>query len=219
MDNTTPQPHEPQETKQPPKGPISNVIRPRFGMSGSVLASKGPNGERYFVSVLDGEVTAPGQYVQLVDTLYNARKGDVIHIKIFSFGGWVDTGLNIIQAIWNTQAHVITTAMSTAASIAAVIWLCGHERRVCDGATLMVHMPSGGQSGKTQDIADECSQLNDYFAYLLHYIGKDFLTDDEYDRIINRREDTFIPCDEIKRRLSLLEQAEKQKEIANVPSD
>ena len=83
MSEEQPKEHAPQEAKNPPKGPISNVIRPRFGMSGSILASIGPEGQHYYVSVLDGEVTAPGQYVQLVDTLYNARKGDVINLKIY----------------------------------------------------------------------------------------------------------------------------------------
>ena len=208
MAEEQPKEHDPQEAKKTPEGPVSTVIRPRFGMSGSILSSIGENGQKYYVCVLDGEVTAPGQYVQLIDTLYNARKGDVINLKIYSYGGWVDTGLNIIQGIWNTQAHVITTAMSTAASIAAVIWLCGHERIMCPGATLMVHMPSGGQSGKTLDIADECNQLNDYFANLLHIVGKGLITDEEFQRIIFKREDLFIPADVINERLLALVEKE-----------
>jgi ATP-dependent protease ClpP protease subunit len=72
------------------------------------------------------------------------------------------------------------------------------------GSTLMIHMPSGGQSGKTMDIADECSQLNEYFAYLLRTIGKGLITEDEFDLIINRREDTFFPADVINERLKAL---------------
>jgi ATP-dependent protease ClpP protease subunit len=215
MAEEEPKEHAPQEAKKAPSGPISNVIRPRFGMSGSILASIGPEGQKYYVSVLDGEVTAPGQYVQLVDTLYNAKKGDVINLKIYSYGGWVDTGLNIIQGIWNTQAHVITTAMSTAASIAAVIWLCGHERIMMPGSTLMIHMPSGGQSGKTMDIADECSQLNEYFAYLLRTIGKGIVTEEEFDRIVNKREDTFLPAALVNERLKALPAGEERHAYLN----
>ena len=180
---------------------VSTVARPIFGMSGSVLAAKGPNGESHYVSILDEEVTAPGQYIQLLDTLYNAKAGDTVHIKIYSFGGWVDSGLNIIQAIFNTQAKVITTGMSIVASIAAVIWMCGHERRMLPGSALMVHMPSGGQYGKTADIEDECKQLNEFFSNLLRTIGGDILTEDEFTRIIENREDTFIPAEIINERL------------------
>jgi len=193
--------HAPQETKKVPSQNISTVIRPKFGMSGSVLAGKGPNGENYFVSILDSEVTAPGQYIQLIDTLYHAKKGDVVHIKIYSAGGWVSTGINLIQAIYNTQAHVITTGMSIVASIAAVIWLAGHERRMLPGATLMVHMPSGEQGGKTLDIADECGQLNEFFANFLRTVGKGVITEEEFHRIIDNREDTFISGEEIMKRI------------------
>jgi len=197
--------HKPQETKQVPEQNISTVIRPKFGMSGSVLASKGPNGENYYVSILDQEVTGPGQYIQLIDTLYHAKKGDVVHIKIYSFGGWVSTGINLLQAIHNTQAHVITTGMSIVASIAAVIWLSGHERRMLPGSALMIHMPSGGQFGKTLDIEDETSQLNKFFGEFLRDIGKGVVTDDEFTRIIENREDTFIPGDVVMERLKVME--------------
>ena len=198
--------HKPQETKEAPDKNISTVTRPSFGMSGSVLAAKGPNGESYYVSVLDEEVTAPGQYIQLMDILYNAKKGDIVHIKLYSFGGWVDSGLNIIQAIFNTQAHVITTGMSIVASIAAVIWLCGHERRMMPGSALMVHMPSGGQFGKTTDIEDECRQLNEFFSSLLKNIGRGIITEEEFVRIIENREDTFIPAEVVNQRLALLKE-------------
>jgi len=197
--------HQPQETKQVPEKSISTVLRPKFGMSGSVLASKGPNGENYYVSVLDQEVTAPGQYIQLLDTLYHAKKGDVVHIKIYSFGGWVSTGISLLQAIYNTQAHVITTGMSIVASIAAVIWLCGHERRMMPGSALMIHMPSGGQFGKTLDIEDETHQLNEFFGAFLRDIGKGIITDEEFTKIIDNREDTFIPGDIVVKRLKALE--------------
>ena len=197
--------HKPQETKQVPAQNISTVMRPKFGMSGSVLASKGPNGENYDVSVHDQEVTGPGQYIQLVDTLYHAKKGDVVHIKIYSAGGWVESGSILIQAMYNTQAHVITTGMSIVASIAAVIWLCGHERRMLPGSTLMVHMPSSAMAGKTLDISDETSQLNEFFGAFLRDIGKGLITEEEFTRIIDNREDTFIPGEEIMRRMAKLE--------------
>ena len=199
------EPHEPNETKEATNSNyVSTVVKTKFGMSGSILASKDAEGHNHYVTILDAEVGGPSQFVQLVDLLYHAVEGDTVTIRIYSFGGWVETGLNICQAIANTRARVTTVGMSIVASIAAVIWMAGHERKMLPGSALMVHMPSGGQFGKTLDIEEECRQLNEFFADFLHRIGKDIITDEEFDAIIQRREDTFISAEEVNKRLAKL---------------
>ena len=197
--------HTPQETKEAPQSDyVSTVVKTKFGMSGSILATKDEEGHNHYVTILDAEVGGPSQFVQLVDLLYHAKEGDVVTIRIYSFGGWVETGLNICQAISATRAKVITVGMSIVASIAAVIWMAGHERKMLPGSVLMVHMPSGGQFGKTMDIEEECRQLNEFFADFLHRIGKGIITDEEFERIITKREDTFIPAEKINKRLAAM---------------
>ena len=69
----------------------------------------------------------------------------------------------------------------------------------------MVHMPSSAMAGKTLDISDETSQLNEFFGAFLRDIGKGLITEEEFTRIIDNREDTFIPGEEIMRRMAKLE--------------
>ena len=180
----------------PPAAPPTTVQPPIFGDSGSVVVTQGEKGKRY-TAVITGEVSFPGKYIQLIDTLYHAKKGDSIVIKIASPGGMVETGVAILTAIENTQAHVTTVAMGLVASIAAIIWLAGNDRKMLPGSTLMVHGPSGLQAGKVSDIKEECEQIDSYFRNMVTQLTKGVLTDEQLQRVLENREDLFLPWTKI----------------------
>lgn len=163
-----------------------------------------PNGEhKKYVCNIDWFVGSEKPYFNIVHFLYNAEAGDEVVFNIYSYGGSVETGCMIVNAIMNTKATVTTNAMGLCASIAAIIWSCGHKRIVSSNATIMYHMPSGMVYGKTADNEEESRHIQEYFAELMRTVAKEILTDEELDKIINKRMDMFIPAATITARLAV----------------
>lgn len=188
---------EPQPKKEEPKQLNTTVMPTKFGESGTVAMMTNPDGTKSYTAILTGEVLGPGKYIQLLDTLYHAKKGDTITIKIASPGGMVETGAALFTAFENTQAKVKTVGMGTVASIASLIWMAGHEREMMPGSTLMVHGPSGMQAGKVSTIKEECDQISEYFKYMLVSLSKGILTQEQLNRVLESREDLFIAAEVI----------------------
>ena len=182
----------------------STIIPPMVGDSGSVIATVNPDGTKTYVSMITGEVTYPAKYIQLLDALYSANKGDKVIIKIASPGGMVETGVAIMTAIENTRAEVTTIAMGLVASIASIIWLAGHKRILMPESTLMVHGPSGLQAGKVSDIKEECEQIEQYFISMVKALTKGVLTEEQLNRVLEQREDLFLPATLVEKQMQEL---------------
>ena len=187
--------NEEEQKKEAAKQVNSTVLPLKFGESGTVAMVANPDGTKTYTSILTGEVLAPGKYIQLLDTLYHANTGDKVILKIASPGGMVETGAAIITAFENTRAHVTTVGMGIVASIASLIWMAGHSREMMPGSTLMVHGPSGMQAGKVSVIQEECEHMSDYFKYMLVNLSKNILTEEQLNRVLETREDLFIPAE------------------------
>ncbi|MBR1988768.1 MAG: ATP-dependent Clp protease proteolytic subunit [Clostridia bacterium] len=163
-----------------------------------------PNGERKkYVCNIDWFVGKPDPYMNITHILYTAEPGDEVVFNLYSYGGSVETGCMIINAIKNTKATVTTVAFGLCASIAAMIWSCGHIREVMPTATIMYHMPSGMVFGKTADNEEESRHIQGYFSEFMREVTKGILTEDELDKIINKRMDMFIPAATIQARLAV----------------
>lgn len=154
-------------------------------------------------------------YIQLIKWLNDATEEDSIVINIYSPGGMVDIGINIIHAMANTKAKTTTIAFGVAASIAAVIWACGQDRRIADTGVVMFHMPSAGIAGKTSDVAEECTHIQKYFTDLLTHITRGLLTPEEIDTLVTRRADLYLTSATLDDRLRTLAGNEPPKEDNN----
>ena len=196
---------------------IATFLPMEAGTSGSVDIWETENGTRNYSVMLDTEVIHPDQYLQLIHALYNMRNGDKMTIIINSNGGWVETGIDIVTAMANTRGHVETIALGMCASIAAVIWSCGHTRKVSPLATIMYHMPSGGYFGKSLDIQAETEGLNDYFKRLLADITKGLLTSEDIINIVDNRMDIYISGPVMEERMRAYEER-KKKDMAESTS-
>lgn len=75
-----------------------------------------------------------------------------IVIKINSMGGDIVDGLSICSAILDSKIHVTTIINGMAYSIAGVIAMCGHTRKMKDYGTFMMHEVGGG--GGDQNILE-----------------------------------------------------------------
>lgn len=193
------------EPSQGGNGPVStqNKLPPLPpGMAGAILERNTGRGKRCYICNIAGPIDENDTYTHLIHLLHTSGADETIILNIYTPGGVVQTGINIIHAITNTKAHVTTIAMGLVASIGAVIWGAGHTRVVTPGSVLMFHMPSGGIFGKTADNAEESGIIQAYFSELLLRVTTGLLSVDEVNDIITRRSDLFLSADAVIQRLA-----------------
>lgn len=197
-------PTSPGSSKTPNKAekPIPGLLTPGTSVdSGYVLKIDRENGSSKYICNIDYCIESIEDYTRLINTLYAAKEGDEVLINIYTYGGRVDIGCSIINAIKNTRAHVTTCAIGLCASIGAMIWAAGDERCVSDFATIMFHMPSGFLRGKTADTEEQSRIMQQYFETFMRSIAGDILTSEEIDQVITKRSDLFLPAETIQARL------------------
>lgn len=142
----------------------------------------------------------PGLYVDMIHRINTANPNDVIYIHLNTSGGNLNTGVQLINAMQNSQAKIVTVLDATAYSLGTLIFLSGDEMIVHDHCLIMFHNFRGGVIGKGQELAAELDATIKWFAALAKKIYVPFLSEDEFDRII-RGEDIWMRSPEIRTRL------------------
>ena len=88
------------------------------------------------------------------------ERADTIHVRINSNGGSVEQGLSLVSAILSAHAYIHVHIDGIAASMAAVIAMCGDKVEMQDFAKLMIHdpyftnVPEGNLSEKERKCLD-----------------------------------------------------------------
>jgi ATP-dependent protease ClpP protease subunit len=149
---------------------------------------------------LSKEIGPAEGYTDMVHRIASASPTDVIFIHLNTPGGHMDTGVQIINAMRNSQAKVVTILESTAYSLGTLIFLAGDEMVVNEHCMMMFHNFNGGLIGKGNELVSELEATVKWFASLARNIYVPFLTDEEVDRI-SRGEDMWMQTPEIKLRL------------------
>lgn len=159
-----------------------------------------PYGGKIHHFYLSNDLRGPQHYVQMVHILRSATPNDMVYIYLNTDGGRVDTGVQIINAMKNSQAHVCTVVEGSCCSLGTVIFLHGDEMVAEPHALFMVHNHSGGAVGKGHEYMAQATATTKWFERLARetYIG--FLTPEEFDRMM-KGEDFWMDSDEVNRRL------------------
>lgn len=152
----------------------------------------------YYISKAIGEAH---EYIDMIHRIAAAGPADTIFLHLNTPGGQLDTGVQIINAIQNTQARVITILEGTAYSLGTLIFLVGDEMVVNDHGMMMFHNFNGGMAGKGNEITLELEATNKWFATLAKQIYVPFLSEDELHRL-SRGEDFWMHSAEIRKRLT-----------------
>ncbi len=159
---------------------------------------------------ISDSIGAPSEYVDMIHRIKTANPQDVIYIHLNTPGGYLDTGVQIINAIRGSQAHIVTVLESAAKSLGALIFLAGDEYQVFDDCMLMFHTYSSGMFGKGNEQQAELIATTKWFNKLMKKMCHPFLTHEEIDRMI-RGEDLWLDTDEIRKRLNkLMKDAKRQ---------
>lgn len=93
--------------------------------------------------------------------LANEKKNQDIKLYINSPGGYVHSGLAILDTMDFVPCDVETCCIGMAASMAAVLLACGTKgkRYILPNARVMLHQPAGGMQGSASDIKIHAEEI------------------------------------------------------------
>ena len=76
---------------------------------------------------LSKDIGEPSMYTDMIHRINMASASDVIIIHLNTPGGQLDTGVQIINAMQNSQAKIVTVLEGVAYSLGTLIFLSGDE--------------------------------------------------------------------------------------------
>lgn len=155
-------------------------------------------------------------YTDMVHRIKTASEHDRIVIYINTPGGNLFAGMQIINAIRTTAAHVTTVLESHAFSLGTLIFLSGHEWIVMDDSQMMFHNFSSSSTGKGNEQIAEVQANVKWFNKIMKRICHPFLTNEEINAIADGR-DLWLDSDDIHKRLSRMAKEAKQVTAPKVP--
>ncbi|MBA5687745.1 Clp protease ClpP [Rugamonas apoptosis] len=153
---------------------------------------------------LTGTIQQSCYYTELFHTLRTASDVDLIYLHLNTSGGDFDTGLQIINNMQASNAHVITVLEARAYSMGAFIFLAGDELLVHDNCQLLFHIYSGVFTGKGNEQQAESLALSNWFEKFMTRTCQPFLSATEIKNIL-KGSDLWMDSDEIQRRLARLQ--------------
>lgn len=166
-----------------------------------------------YISEAIGEAV---EYIDMIHRIATAGPADTIFVHLNTPGGALDTGVQIINALQNTQARVVTILEGMAYSLGTLVFLVGDEMVVNDHCMMMFHNFNGGIIGKGNEITLELEATNKWFATLAKQIYIPFLSDDEVHRL-SRGEDLWMQSPEIRRRLTHMIKVKSEPPVPKAP--
>lgn len=150
---------------------------------------------------INGPIIDSKKYINLFNLLRTTTQNDRINIYINSTGGYVDTGLQFLASVNNSQAYVNTIIDGSAQSIAAIMSLAGDEITVQPNCIFMLHNCSWGNSGKGHEMLSASVNINLHMKNLLLMYTSLILSKEEIDGVI-RGDDIYLSDEELIGRLS-----------------
>jgi ATP-dependent Clp protease, protease subunit len=165
---------------------------------------------------LSGEIDSPENYIEWFQTIRHATSLDVIKIYINSVGGSIDTTIQMLRALTETEATVITSVEGICASAATMIFLQGDSFEVSEYSTFMFHTYSGGAIGKGGEMWEKLQHERKWSEHLLRSVYKDFLTEKEVTSLLENR-DIWMDGNEVIRRLKRKAAKQKSSEKTALP--
>jgi len=161
-----------------------------------------------YISTVIGE---PSEYTKLINLIRSAGQHDKIYIHLNTPGGDLTTGVQIISAMQNSPAHIVTCIEGEVASLGTLIFLAADEFVVNDNCLMMIHNYSGGIYGKGHEQIAQLTAVTKWFNELAQKYYKHFLTAKEL-KSVEGGEDLWLMASDIRKRLNrLVNRLEKEK--------
>lgn len=196
----------PEEYKQKMNaGTTENITLARFD-----VIEDSPNSFHFYLSDI---VDAEAKYIGLLNVLRRADEHTTIHIHINSPGGYVNTGIQIINAIRNCKGLVVGHLEGICYSMATFIFLNCHDFVVNPDCLFMIHSYSGGTFGEGHKMLSHVNAVHEWILDMSERTYSPFLTDEELDQVMNGK-DFWFKSEEVMSRLDRVLEAWKDEEDA-----
>lgn len=159
---------------------------------------------------LSSAVVEPELYVDMVHKIQTAGADETVFIHLNTPGGHLDTGVQIINAMHSTNAHVVVSIEANCHSLGTLIFLAADEFVVHDNCLMMIHNFSGGTFGKGNEQQSQLEAQIKWFSTLAKKLYVPFLTKEEFDRVV-KGEDIWLQSEDIRSRLEKMVKARNAK--------
>ena len=164
---------------------------------------------------LTSEIKEASSYDHWYETLLKAGPDDVVAFHINSPGGYLDTTLQLCDAIKTTAANTIAFIEGSCCSGASMIAMCVDRVEMGQFSYIMIHTGSGGEIGKFRNLVESASFREKWWHDVMHSVYEGFCTREEIEEILAGR-DLWLDAEEsmkrFKRRNDILESHQKERE-------
>lgn len=181
-----------------------------------VRSYRTPNSKGGFLQqhYITNQIVSPHMYIDMFQDIRLASENDDVFVYINSEGGWVDTGIQFINILNECRGTVYTVLDGKAFSIAATMFLAGPNKIVNSCGSLMIHNYSATVGGKGHELIQTIHGYNNYITDLMEQHHKPFLTDEEFDKVLDGK-DLWFKSSGVAERLEVIDELNMVKELEN----
>jgi len=161
---------------------------------------------------IHGEVGDSEDYVDLLDTLYSATANDIIILHLNTPGGYLNTAIEIIHAIAQTEATVVGSADGLVASAGSLLFFACHNFLLGEFCEVMLHDGSGGEFGKINENLKSAEFTSKRLSHIYHTIYGRFFSQEQVDNVLDGK-DLYLTAGDVEKLIeAALEEAEGEED-------
>lgn len=149
---------------------------------------------------MDEEIRDLPYYRNLIHYMNQMEQDDELRIWISSPGGYLDSAMDIIDAMLNAEGSIICIVRGNAASAASMIALSAPNLIVGERARMMFHNASYGMSGKHSEVEAMVNSTRNRLRKIIQDCYSGFFTEEELQKLYDGK-DYYMEYDEIIERL------------------
>jgi ATP-dependent protease ClpP protease subunit len=161
---------------------------------------------------IHGAIEGSEDYIDLLDALYNATHDDIIILHLNTPGGYLDTAVEIIHAIAQTQAQVVGSADGLVASAGSLIFFACDSWALGEFCEVMLHDGSNGFGGKMNENLKAATFATQRLAAIYHKVYGRFFAEEEVQAVLDGS-DLYLSAEDVELLIELaIESAEEEAE-------
>lgn len=164
---------------------------------------------------LSGDIEAPTAYIDMIHKLRTATQDETIIIHLNTEGGDLASGLQIVNAMKYSQAHIICSLEGEAFSLGSLIFLAADEFLIHDNSLMMIHNFSGGSYGKANEQVSYIEATIQWFKQLAQDYYVPFITEKELAEVLQDKDLYFQAADIRKRVVKMVKIHQKEQKKSN----
>lgn len=170
-----------------------------------------PTGITYHFFI-HGDIGDSEDYVELLDTLYSATANDIVILHLNTPGGYLNTAVEIVHAIAQTDAGVIGSADGLVASAGSLLLFACHSIVLGEFCEVMLHDGSGGGFGKINENLKSVEFTSKRLSHIYHTIYGRFFSSEQVESVLDGK-DLYLTARDVEQLIEqAIESAEEEEE-------